>query len=257
MLPVLHLTGLLELYIATSSTVGDFMVLPGKVTRVHNALREALPYCAPANLFNTDYMVRQALAVFDNPKAVPVDKQQSLKGLPDTLLRELMAQLYVVPKPQHRQYVFPPPIPETAKGAERAAAEEAYAGARCIGFGEPTACALHLMRVIEWGGRVIAASLQIDISGKTLGGIASQVQDVVREKRKKDELDSYAEEVYNGLVVDLQAFARGYRNPTAHDFRQYTEQEAMNLLHLVMNFIDHLSKTFGKDLNNPQIPKKP
>jgi len=255
MLPVLQLGIFLELYLAASTVAGDAWLLGDKIPRCHKALRDALPFCAAANLVKTEAHIKHALSVFEI-QSTPLQKQNAVKGLPPILHEELVSQPYLCIKPLAKGLLWPAQLPDNVKGLEREAAEEAYAAMRCLGLGEPTACVLHITRVFEWGAKVVANSLNIDSEPLTMGGIATEVQRVVRERCKNGDLDSYAEQMYNRLVVDINAFAKAYRNPTLHGFEHYNEQEALELTTHVGGFIRDLGKAFGPDLNNPKMPKK-
>ncbi len=120
--------------------------------------------------------------------------------------------------------------------------DEFQRAGRCFAFGENTACAFHLMRIVEWAVKQVAQSLGSPSSIKSLIDAADVIRSRMEEKYQTKSDDwKKTEPFYAQILGDIQAFSRGYRNDTAHNLeRTYDEREAKYLLGVVENFAIHV-----------------
>ena len=119
---------------------------------------------------------------------------------------------------------------------------EMQSAGRCYAYGEHTACVFHLMRVIDYGLRMVAASLSIAYDARSWDGIGKAIEKKMREKYG-DKTDAWkaAEPFYAEILTDIQAIGRGHRNPALHELeKKYDEREAEYLLPVTVAFIEHV-----------------
>lgn len=115
---------------------------------------------------------------------------------------------------------------------------------RCYAYDESTACMFHLMRVVDFGLRSVAAALGIDYNARAWDGIAKAITGKMEEKYQNKTVDWRAvEPMYAEILTDIQAISRGHRNPVLHELeKKYEPKEAHNMLTIVEGFISHLAK---------------
>jgi len=162
------------------------------------------------------------------------------------------ARFFKVPRPNSKRMISK----ATAITGAEEAVREFHTARRCLGLGEPTACVLHLTRVIDFGAKIAAKSLSIKTESRTIGALATEIQQSIQTLVKTGVCTVEVEEFYNALVTDLRAFVRAYRNPAVHRFKQFDDDQAFTLVTVVGDFMQHMEKSFG-DWQNPTIPKLP
>jgi hypothetical protein len=124
---------------------------------------------------------------------------------------------------------------------------EIEAAGRCYAYGESTACIFHLMRVIDYGLRLVAASLGIAYDARSWDGIGKAIEKKMREKYG-DKTDDWkaSEPFYAEILTDIQAISRGHRNEALHELeKKYDEREAQYLLTVATGFIQHVLSHTG------------
>ncbi len=126
----------------------------------------------------------------------------------------------------------------------RSAHDEFQRAGHCYAFGENTACIFHLMRVVDFGLRRVAASLNITYDARNWSGIGNRIQQNMEQKynTKTDDWKK-SEPMYAEILTDIQAISRGHRNPVLHELeKKYDEREAEHMLNVVEGFMLHLAK---------------
>lgn len=121
--------------------------------------------------------------------------------------------------------------------------ELACAG-RCIAYGEGTACVFHLMRVLDYGFRSVANSLEITYDARNWMGLSSSIEKKLEVNYKEKSPDWRASEpFYASVLTNMLAISRAHRNPVLHELEhKYTEAEAESLFRLTDGFIFDLAK---------------
>ncbi|MGI9073337.1 MAG: hypothetical protein ACR2JB_18970 [Bryobacteraceae bacterium] len=115
---------------------------------------------------------------------------------------------------------------------------------RCYAYDESTACMFHLMRVIDFGLRIVAESLGVAYEARNWMGIGNAIQTKM-EAKYKDKLEDWkkVEPIYAEVLTDIQAISRGHRNPVLHELeKKYEGKEALYMLTVVEGFMSHLAK---------------
>jgi hypothetical protein len=254
MLPIFPAHRFAELVEATHDVIRDkFLIHDQKYKNVANLLAEMEEPCAARGLSRTTKQIRVVLAAWKDG-ACPAARFQSLvTPIPKLLIEELSESMFLsVPRNRVGLFQVRPGKGPKIPGAKEAVLEF-HTARRCLGLGEPTACVLHLARVVDFGTKVVAKSLGVATELRTLGQIAADIQESIRTRVRVGGCGAESEEFYNELVTDIRAFARAYRNPAVHKLQTFDETTAIAMIPVVGHFMQHLVKHFG-DFNNPTPP---
>lgn len=103
---------------------------------------------------------------------------------------------------------------------------------KCLALGRDTACAFHLMRVIETGLSQLTKELGIEGHCKSWNETCKKIKthiDGLSEITKKDKLTGILERIYS--IKDV------WRNPTMHVDRQYSGEEAREVFDATKRFM--------------------
>jgi hypothetical protein len=186
----------------------------------------------------------------------PHQLQALVTGMPPLLFQDLEEGCFVAVSKENvsllgADWLSDSPIAKRSNRILR----EIHAAGHCLALDEPTACVLHLTRIMDSGARLVAKSLGIPdatISDKGLGTVATLIQETIRKLVNAGTCSRSAETFYNGLVTDIRAFARGDRNDVVHELIDYSPSRAMRLLQLVIDFMNYLANSFD-DFSNPKL----
>ncbi len=115
---------------------------------------------------------------------------------------------------------------------------------RCYAFGQNEACMFHLMRVVDYGLRLVAASLASQYDARNWVGIGDAIQKKMEAKYNTKTSDwKQSEPFYASILTDIQAISRGHRNPVVHELeKKYDDKEAHYMLVVTEAFMSHLAK---------------
>jgi hypothetical protein len=193
-----------------------------KYNEIARWLNEMEQGCISIGLARTAKQIRAVLDACSSGKCTPARFQSLVKPITGLLVQELSEFVFLA-VPRNRVGFFQVPLGKKVPGADEAV-REFHAARRCLGLGEPTACVLHLVRVIDFGAKAVATSLGLNTEGLTVGVIAAEIQNLVRSLTKSRACSSEVEQFYNALVMDLRTFVRAYRNPVVHGFQVFTDQ---------------------------------
>ncbi len=117
---------------------------------------------------------------------------------------------------------------------------------KCLGMGRTTACVFHLMRVMEIGLRVLAATLKDARLDPKRNPSWDSVLKKCREELGKP-LAQRAPEwaandaFFSGATGTLMAVKDAWRNPTMHVEISYDEERALDVWNCVKAFMRHLA----------------
>jgi hypothetical protein len=112
----------------------------------------------------------------------------------------------------------------------------------CLAFGQDTACAFHLFRIVDAGLKATAKSLHIDSYDGNWVTVSNKIEAEMK-KKYPDKTDDWkaTEPFYAGILTDILAISKA-RNRTLHDFKSvYGEDEAQRLFNIVEGFVQHLA----------------
>jgi hypothetical protein len=115
---------------------------------------------------------------------------------------------------------------------------------KCYALERPTACVLHLMRVLETGLSVLAQSLNLRFNEPTwhqvLGKIEQKIKAIEKLKRKPKDWKKNRQ-FYSEAATDFRFIKDAWRNYAMHARQKYTEQEAKDIYDHISSFMRHLS----------------
>jgi len=114
----------------------------------------------------------------------------------------------------------------------------------CYALGQYTACAYHLMRVLEHGLRAMATNVGRAFDKQNWGNIIEEIESSIEAERNslprgvaKDERLTFL----SAAAKEFFYFKDGWRNHTAHNRVTYDETMARGLIEHVRDFMNHLS----------------
>ncbi|MGH9634021.1 MAG: hypothetical protein ACRD72_04225 [Candidatus Angelobacter sp.] len=255
MLPVFPADRFAQLVAATHDVARDkFLFDDQKYSNVARLLQDMEEHCKATGLVRSSRHIRAVLDACEGGKCPPIRFQSLVTPIPKLLIEELSEFVFLsIPRERVSLFKAPPGKGPKVPGAEDAV-REFHTARRCLGLGEPTACVLHLARVLDFGAKVVAKSLGINTESLSLGQVAAEVQESVRKMAKSGLCNAETEEFYNALVTDIRAFARAYRNPAVHKLQTFDDATANSMIAVVGDLMRHLVKHFG-DFNSPKPPQ--
>jgi hypothetical protein len=119
----------------------------------------------------------------------------------------------------------------------------------CFAYGETTAVAFHLMRVIDSGLRLVYESLGETYDARNWDGIAKKIESEM-SKKYQDKVEAWRakEPFYSEVLTDIRSIGRAHRNPALHDIeRKYSDADARYLIEVAKAFMSHLAKNGMKE----------
>jgi hypothetical protein len=134
--------------------------------------------------------------------------------------------------------------PTVADRFPRAVSEIEQAG-NCYAFACPTACAFHLMRVMEIGVQAFGHMLGVDFpEDKEWGKILNIATGKIKEQTEQRERHGRDPEIiaWNQIHAHLNSVGTGCRNQYMHPKETVTMEEAKDLIGLVGGFMRTLAK---------------
>lgn len=114
---------------------------------------------------------------------------------------------------------------------------------KCFALGRYTACAFHLLRVVEAGLDELCKHLNIPEYIPTWDGVLKQIEKYINKldgKRDKSEIEKLS-----SIVLNITAIKNVWRNPTMHVEKKYNGEEAEEIFVAAKNFMKNLSKGFS------------
>lgn len=176
-------------------------------------------------------------------QANPERLSHGVQELHSRMCEELRAELFKY-VPRHRAHYADPynfQTPELTNFGWITVCEFQKAG-ECLAFGQNTACAFHLFRIVDAGLKATAKSLTIDSYDGNWRSVSTKIENEMKKKYEDKTTDwKDAEPFYAGILTDILAISKA-RNRTLHDFKTtYIEEEVQRLFTIVEGFIRHLS----------------
>jgi len=110
----------------------------------------------------------------------------------------------------------------------------------CLALDRATACVMHLMRVVEAGLGVLAATLGI-ARQNDWGRYLREIDQELAKRMKASGARSADEQFYAEVATTIDNMRRAWRNPTMHPDKTYTVDRAEEILQSVRSFMRHLA----------------
>lgn len=207
-------------------------------------------FCATLGLESTCRVIEDALSTLDNSK-VPlfVVIYSKLCVIRDTLAIEMNERrLAYVPRALVDYFENDDLFGNDVKLKFKEAVPWIRDAGNCISLGLDTTAVFLLMRVVEYGARVLASRLRcpfvkgMDFS--TLGDLNREIRARVEKKYehpRKSRRDKLAREYYSGLQIGIAGMMAIWRNPVAHVRGTYCHEEAIMALKHTEQFMRSLA----------------
>jgi hypothetical protein len=172
-----------------------------------------------------------------------------LKSLRGTLEKELREQLvYLVPR-DRAEFIEPtkPLFDDRCRTQFPLAVLEIERAGKAYAFGLPNACVFHLMRATEHGLHALGRTLKLPEFNPTWDAILKKCDEELQKPwQQRDEHWRANEAFYSGATAQLRAVKTAWRNPVMHVDRDYSDDEAYDVLTATSALIRHLGKQIGE-----------
>jgi HEPN domain-containing protein len=130
-------------------------------------------------------------------------------------------------------------VPKVSAQFSSANEDIAEAG-NCLACGRPTACVMHLNRIVEVGLKALAAALG-SAPQNDWGKYLSKIDEELQTRMKASGSRTTDEQFYAEAQLTCDSVRRAWRNPTMHVDKTYTEERAEEILIAVRSFMRHLA----------------
>jgi hypothetical protein len=135
---------------------------------------------------------------------------------------------------------------DAVKNAFPSAQTDIEEAGKCYAAGRNTASVFHLMRVVEFGLRILGKSLnepRLDPTrNPTWETILRRCDDELKLPiKERSDVWKAKNQFFSEATANLRAVKDAWRNPTLHVERDYDEEKALDVLNSVGAFMRHLS----------------
>lgn len=166
-----------------------------------------------------------------------------------TLKSELGGVLFRAVPRAKAQYCDPKWLTDTPLFAAFPSAwQEFQSAGRCYAYGENTACAFHLQRVLEWGLKSFAVHLGKRFDRNSWERHLDDIEKELSSRYGSAGPRTEEEKFYSEASAQFKNMKVAWRNPTMHIEAKYDEEEAAYLLTAIEKFMLHLT---DKGLKEP------
>ena len=183
---------------------------------------------------------KTALAMLQN-KTTLEGLHGAITQIMNTFHLEIESRTYFGPLPQYQAYYNNPKLfGEDVFNRFPVAADDIYEAGCCLAFERPTACVMHLMRVLEAGLSALAADLGVP-KQNDWGAYLRKIQEELDARTKGLKARSGDEQFYAEAAANFDRLRRAYRNPTMHVDKSYSQERAEEIMQAVRSFMVHLA----------------
>jgi hypothetical protein len=221
--------------------------VPADVKQVlRKNLRQIRMYCVKLDLKVATACIDDALLDLKSEIFLPERLDRIYIELDNSIRRDMQTTLFFHVPFDLREFYKPRALfgQEVASHFPRAAYDIEEAGT-CYAFGRSTACAFHLMRVMEVGVQTFGRMLGVDFpEDKDWGRILCIATGKNKEQTEQRERHGRDPEIiaWNLIHAHLSSVGTGCRNQYMHPKETVTMEEAKDLIGLVGAFMRSLSK---------------
>lgn len=150
-------------------------------------------------------------------------------------------QFYEVPPNLSKYYgnpaLFGPKVTRKFSGARY----DIERAGNCLALGEPTACVLHLNRVMEIAIHRLARKLGITPDAKDNMGSMLGMTDPIKQLPDKTEAQKRKKEKWAECRTNLYHVKMAWRDPSSHGKQSYDDKEASDIFKRVQDFMQQLA----------------
>lgn len=146
-------------------------------------------------------------------------------------------------KPGNEKYYGKPELfgPAVAKKFP-ATRDDVESAGNCMALGEPTACVLHLNRVMEIAIHRLAVRLHITPDAKdNMGSMLGKMTDPIKNLPDKTEAQKRRKEKWAECRTNLYHVKMAWRDPSSHGKQSYDEKQAADICRGVQDFMQQLA----------------
>jgi hypothetical protein len=124
----------------------------------------------------------------------------------------------------------------------KAARDDIERAGNCLALGEPTACVLHLNRVMEIAIHRLARKLNITPDAKdNMGSMLGKMTEPIRNLPDKTEPQKRKKEKWAECRTNLYHIKMAWRDPSSHGKQSYDEKQAADIFRRVKDFMQQLA----------------
>lgn len=162
-----------------------------------------------------------------------------------SIAADLHGHMFLYIRPERSEYYAQnePPFGQTVADRFPEANPDISAASRCIAFEEWTAAVFHLMRVVGYGLRDLARTVDVPMAatfdyvewGQVIDQIESKVVAMRRQARSREKADSL--EFYSKVLTQCRYFKDAWRLSVSHMRGKYDEREAITVFQAVGEFM--------------------
>jgi hypothetical protein len=238
--------------VAAARTSPEALPTQAQYDKLMTILRDIQKDCVGMHLTVSASVLQTKIETFEQQFPKYSDFQQGLASWFSCFNAELESKSLWLVLPHRTQYMLAA-TKERGIGLSLVVAvksfpdafHDAHEAGACFAFERFTACVYHLMRLSEHGLVSVAASLDVP-QGKISKGWDGCIQGIHAEVNKISSTTppDWQNKVkkYNDLLSWFTAIKTGWRNPTSHVPRIYTEQSAAGMFSATITLFVHLTK---------------
>jgi len=165
---------------------------------------------------------------------------RSIESFINTFSVEIEERKYYSPLERYSSYFERPQLfGEAVFDSFPSANDDIYEAGMCLALERPTACVMHLMRVLEVGLAALANLLSVD-KQNDWGKYLKEIKTELDHRAQISGARSEDEQFYSGISESFNNMRRAYRNPTMHPDRTYSQERAEEILLSIKAFMSHL-----------------
>lgn len=211
-------------------------LIPKMIDNKTKAVELLKTYCDEINLPITRRLLR------DIERASTVtDLLSAYTHIKRTLQIELENRVFLEPDARYKEYfrkstLFGAPVFTAFSSANN----DIFEAGTCLALERPTACVMHLMRVMEAGLKALAVTLGIPPQNDW-GAYLRKIETELETRYRASGARSADERFYSEAALGFDRVRRAWRNPTMHVENSYSAEQAEEILQAVKSFISFLA----------------
>jgi hypothetical protein len=197
--------------------------------------------------------VANELRQLDLPHSVQVAEQmlpdcktsdelhRGIEQLINSLALELNGRRFYGPLRKYEPYFEQPKLFGDDVFAKFSSANnDIFEAGMCLALERGTACAMHLMRIIEAGLKALAATLGVGVQNDW-GSYLRLIDEALAKRIKASGKRTADEQFFAEARVMIDGMRVAWRNPTMHIENNYSVERAESMLIAVRSFMQHLA----------------
>jgi hypothetical protein len=169
------------------------------------------------------------------------DLQFGIRHAKSTIHHELQGQIFYAPNPAAGKYFRQARcFGEEVWTNFPSANDDIYEAGMCLALDRPTACVMHLMRVIEAGLHALGVALGV-AQQNDWGSYLREIEKALKARMAASGARSPDEQFFAEAAAQIDNVRRAYRNPTMHPDRSYSFERAEEIFGSSQSLMRHLA----------------